>query len=233
MKKFLPIAFVFVFGVLVKAQDPQFSQYYNAPLYLNPGFTGITEQQRFVINHRIQWPNLPQAFNTYSASYDIWIDELRSGIGIMATTDKQGTAGWRSTNFGMLYSYKVKLNDKLVFSPGLYFGYGFNGLDRTKLLFGDQIGFSNQGPTSDPDFKRLGNKQYFDFGSGGVFYTRSLFFGASFYHMNKPNLSILGSDSRLPMKTTIHGGARISLYNGPRTSARVSYLTPSFIYQVQ
>jgi len=233
MKKFLSISFVLVSVVLAKAQDPQFSQYYNAPLYLNPGFTGITEQQRVVINNRIQWPNLPQAFTTYAASYDIWVDELHSGFGVMATTDKQGSAGWRSTNFGLLYSYKVRINDKLVFSPGLYFGYGFNGLDRTKLLFGDQLGFSNTGPTSDPDFKRLGNKQYFDFGSGGLFYTKTLFFGASFYHMNKPNLSILGSESRLPMKTTIHGGARIPLYNGPRKMASASYLTPSFIYQIQ
>jgi type IX secretion system PorP/SprF family membrane protein len=234
MKRLLSIGFVFMSIVCAKAQDPQFSQYYNAPLYLNPGFTGITEQQRFVFNHRIQWPNLPQSFVTYAASYDIWVDELRSGFGIMATTDKQGSAGWRSTNFGLMYSYKVKINDKLVFSPGLYFGYGFNGLDRTKLLFGDQLGFSSTGPTSDPDFKRLGNKQYFDFGSGGVFYTKVLFLGVSFYHMNRPNLSILGSESRLPMKTTINGGARISLYNGPhRRTSSMSYLTPSFIYQAQ
>ena len=233
MKKFLSIVFVFGVVGLLKAQDPQFSQYYNAPMYLNPGFTGITEQQRVVVNNRIQWPSLPQAFTTYSASYDIWVDELRSGFGVIATTDKQGSAGWRSTNFGLLYSYKIKINDKLVFSPGLYFGYGFNGLDRTKLLFGDQLGFNTQGPTGDPDFKRLGNKQYFDFGSGGVFYTKTLFFGASFSHMNTPNLSILGSESKLPMKSVIHGGARIPLYNGPRRIARVSYLTPSFIFQKQ
>jgi len=35
------------------------------------------------------------------------------------------------------------------------------------------------------------------------------------------------------MKTTIHGGARISLYNGPRTTGKVSYITPSFIYRMQ
>ena len=72
----------------VSAQDPQFSQYYQSPLYLNPGFTGITPQQRATFNHRIQWPNLPQAFSTFAASYDIWVDELKSGFGILATTDK-------------------------------------------------------------------------------------------------------------------------------------------------
>ena len=112
------------------AQDPQFSQYYQVPLYLNPGFAGITSQQRVAFAHRIQWPNLPQAFATYSASYDIFVDELRSGFGILMTTDKMRSAGWRTTNFSLLYSYKVKINDNLVFSPGLSLGYGFNGLDR-------------------------------------------------------------------------------------------------------
>lgn len=215
----------------VHAQDPQFSQYYHAPLYLNPGFTGITPQQRVVFNNRIQWPNLPQAFTTYAASYDIWVDELRSGFGIMATTDRMGSAGWRTTNAGLLYSYKVRINEKLVFSPGLIFGYGINGLDRSKLRLGDGLEFNGQ--SLDPDLQKLGNQQYFDFGSGFLFYSRALWLGASFHHMNQPNLSILNDVSRLPMKTTIHGGARLSLYNGPRTSARVSYLTPSFIYRIQ
>src|ERR1700675_756739 len=108
---------------LAVAQDPQFSQYYQAPLYLNPGFTGITQQQRAVVNNRIQWPNLPQAFTTYAFSYDIFVDELRSGCGLLVTTDKMGTASWRTTTANLLYSYKIKLSDKFVFSPGLSFGY--------------------------------------------------------------------------------------------------------------
>src|SRR5688572_23496883 len=79
------------------AQDIQFSQYYQAPLFLNPGFTRITPQQRVVFNHRVQWPNLPQAFATYAASYDIFVEELRSGFGMLLTTDKMGSAGWQAS----------------------------------------------------------------------------------------------------------------------------------------
>ena len=95
-KQIILSVFAILAGISALAQDPQFSQFYQAPLYLNPGFTGITQQQRFVVNHRIQWPNLPQAFSTYAASYDIFVDELRSGFGIMATTDKMCSAGWRT-----------------------------------------------------------------------------------------------------------------------------------------
>ncbi|NOT73717.1 MAG: type IX secretion system membrane protein PorP/SprF [Cyclobacteriaceae bacterium] len=228
----------FLLGILMLvaagafAQDPQFSQYYQSPLYLNPGFTGVTPQQRATFNHRIQWPNLPQAFSTFAASYDIWVDELKSGFGILATTDKMGSAGWRTTNVNLLYSYKLRINDKIIFSPGLSFGYGINGLDRSKLRLGDGIEFAN-GESVDPALYKLGNQQYFDFSSGFLVYSKVLWFGAAFAHMNQPNLSILNNETRLSTKITLHAGARLTLMNGLRTSSRMSYLTPSFIYQSQ
>lgn len=220
----------------VQAQDPQFSQYYQAPLYLNPGFTGITPQQRVAINHRIQWPSLPQAFATYALSYDIFVDELRSGFGLLATTDKMGSAGWRTTTVGLLYSYKIKITEDFVFSPGLYFGYGANGLDYTKIRVGNGLTYgdaSNYTPI-DPDLEKVGRQSYFDFGSGFLVYNKSLWFGMAFSHMNEPNLSVLNDVSRLPMKSTIHAGARLNLNHGDRTpSARGHYLTPSAIFRMQ
>lgn len=219
------------------AQDIQFSQYYQAPLYLNPGFTGITPQQRVVLNHRVQWPNLPQAFATYAASYDIFVEELRSGFGMLLTSDKMGSAGWQTTTFNVLYSFKVRLTDKLVFSPGLVFGYGSHGIDKSKLRLGDGLELERNGDysTVDPDQGRLGRQNYFDVGTGFLFYSKSLWLGAAFHHLNKPNLSLLGDVSRLPIKTTIHGGARINLSGGgPKTSTiRMSYLTPSFVFRTQ
>jgi type IX secretion system PorP/SprF family membrane protein len=230
MKKFIT-AVLCLIAAFVQAQDPQFSQYYQSPLYLNPGFTGITSQQRFTFIHRNQWPNLPQSFSTFAASYDIWVDELRSGFGIIATTDRMGSAGWRTTTVGLNYSYKIRLTDKLVFSPGLNFGYGINGLDRTRLQLGDGLEFN--GVSLDPQLQRLGNTQYFDFGAGFVLYNKDLFFGAAFTHINSPNLSILNTETRLPTKIVVHGGGRITLNGGIRTAAKPSYLTPSFIYRVQ
>lgn len=233
MKKSLLLFILIVVGAIweASAQDPQFSQYYQSPLYLNPGFAGITPQQRVVLNHRIQWPSLPQAFATSAASYDIFINELRSGFGFLFTTDKMGSAGWRTTTASLLYSYKVKLTEKIVFSPGLSFGYGSNGLDRTKLVLGD--GLEYDGMSLDPELNKLGRQNYFDFGSGFLLYSRNLWLGASFTHMNRPNLSVLNDVSRLPMKTAIHGGIRIDMNGGMTNARRASYLTPSFIYRMQ
>lgn len=229
MKRFLPLLLTIFCGV-ASAQDFQLSQYYQAPLYLNPGFTGITPQQRFVLNHRVQWPNLPQAFATYAFSYDIFVNELRSGFGVLVTTDKMGSAGWRTNTASLLYSYKVKLTDNIVFSPGLSFGYGQNGLDRSKLVMGDELQYN--GESTDAELRKLGRHDYFDFSSGFLIYSRKLWFGATFSHMNKPNLSVLNEVSRLPMKTAVHAGVRLDLTNSMRTS-RPSYLTPSIIYRMQ
>ena len=54
------VAVVMLMGLPVKlqAQDPQFSQFYAAPLYLNPGFAGTTPYIRAGANFRSQWPSL-------------------------------------------------------------------------------------------------------------------------------------------------------------------------------
>jgi len=231
MKKLLLSILFFGLAFVVKAQDPQFSQFYNAPLYLNPGFTGITPQQRIVANHRLQWPTLPQAYSTYAVSYELFVGELKSGFGLMATTDLQGTSGWRTTTASLLYSYKLRVSDNWVVSPGLIFGYGQQSVDLDGLTLGDEL--DSGVPTSDPDVNRLGTEGFFDIGSGVIIYSRQFWFGLAAYHLNQPNLSVLGAEDRLPIKFNIHAGMKIPLKTGLKVSGNVDYLTPSFIYRSQ
>lgn len=229
MKKFLFFAFSLIL-ISASAQDPQLSQYYQAPLYLNPAFAGTTPHQRLVMNHRVQWPSLPQAFTTYAISYDIFVPELRSGFGLIVMTDKMGSAGWRTTTESFIYSYKLKLSDRIVFSPAISFGYGTNGLDRSKLIMGDELRYD--GETADVELRKLGRQGYFDFSSGFLLYSRKAWFGSSFAHMNRPNLSVLNEESRLPMKIAVHAGFRFDLSTATRTG-RSAYLTPSAMYRRQ
>lgn len=64
----------------IKAQDIQFSQFYAAPLYLNPAMTGASEMTRIGVNYRNQWPGLDQTFNAYSAYADHYIFLLMEKI---------------------------------------------------------------------------------------------------------------------------------------------------------
>lgn len=217
------------------AQDPEFSQYYAAPLYLNPAFAGTTPDHRFMSNYRNQWPNIAFGYRTYSLSYDYNLSQYRSGIGFMATTDRAGTAGMRSTQFNFLYSYKVNVSDKWVISTGLNFGYAYRSIDFNKLMFGDQLQFDINGsaPSDDPAAFNLGSTRYFDFSTGMLAYNKSFWIGFSANHLNRPNRSLLNEDSSLPIKTTIHGGVRIPLYVGPFKKYRISVLSPSFVYKQQ
>ena len=57
------VVVMLVSGV-VKGQDPQFSQFYAAQLYLNPAFTGSTQISRAGINYRNQWPAIDASYVT-------------------------------------------------------------------------------------------------------------------------------------------------------------------------
>ncbi|QSE96143.1 PorP/SprF family type IX secretion system membrane protein [Fulvivirga lutea] len=234
MRKVLAIILTLV-AFQSKGQDPQFSQYYAAPLYLNPAFAGTSVGHRFILNYRNQWPNLNNGFVTYAFSYDYNLDHLKSGIGALVTVDKAGSANLTSTNFNFVYSYKVQLANKWVFTPGLSFGYANRSIDFDKLVFGDQLDFDSDGqvPTTDQSVNSLGNANYFDFGAGFLLYSKNFWAGVSTAHINQPNRSLLDEESEVPMKTSVHAGFRIPLYHGLMKRARVSSIAPSFIYKTQ
>ena len=236
MKKLYLIIFMWMgmCGSLL-AQDPQFSQFYAAPLYLNPGFTGTADMHRANLAYRNQWPGLPKAYTTVAASYDYNMRRLRSGFGGMILQDRAGTGGYVRTSVSGFYSYKIQLKKGWIISPGLQFGYVGTGLNWSKLQLGDQIGFTDNfnGGTIDPDVQKISNFGYFDAGTGLLVYNKLAWFGVSAYHLNEPNQSLLGGEDRLPAKYTAHGGVRIKLNNSLLAKNRTSSIAPSFIYKKQ
>jgi type IX secretion system PorP/SprF family membrane protein len=235
MRRVLPFIFFILSAGTLVAQDPEFSQYYSAPLYLNPGFAGTASDHRFIANYRNQWPSITNGFVTYAFSYDYNLQDLNSGIGVLLMVDKAGTAGMRSTQLNFQYAYKVHIADKWVFSPGLNFGVGSRNVDMDKLIFYDQLDLdepNNPNPSS-PNYQNIGSKTYFDFGVGGLAYSRKIWFGFSVSHLNTPNRSLRDEDSIIPIKTTIHGGIRIPLYHGLMKKDRIAAIAPSFVYKKQ
>lgn len=235
MKIFLKIlVFGFLTGKLF-AQDPEFSQYYAAPLYLNAAFTGTTNDHRFIANYRNQWPNITNGFVTYALSYDYNLSHLNSGLGLLLVTDKAGTAALKSTLINFQYAYKVKLNDKWILSSGINFGLGQRSIDFNKLVFGDQLTFDSDGgaPSDDPVLSNIENTTYFDFGAGMLAYNRKFWLGFSTWHLNRPNRSLVDEEAVIPIKLSFHGGVRIPLYHGPFKKDRVAAVAPSFVYKQQ
>ena len=94
MRKLLVCICALLASQMVKAQDPHFSQFFASPLTLNPAFTGkFSGTWRLAANHRDQWPSIPKAYVTTSASLDFPIlkgkipDSDVFGVGLSGLTD--------------------------------------------------------------------------------------------------------------------------------------------------
>lgn len=228
---------ILMVGVLLyaQAQDPEFSQYYAAPLYINPAFAGTTMEHRFIANYRNQWPAIARGFQTYAFSYDYNLHHYNSGVGFLATVDQAGTAGMRSSSFNFIYSYKLNLSNRWIISPAVSFGYASRNINYNQLLFGDQLQFDQDGsiPSDDPAFFNLGSVNYFDFNTGMLAYNSKFWFGFAVQHLNKPNRSLVNQESTVPVKTTVHGGVRLPLKSYVLKGERMASIMPSFFYKRQ
>ncbi|WMJ73789.1 type IX secretion system membrane protein PorP/SprF [Cytophagaceae bacterium ABcell3] len=240
MKKLLQIllwATIVLQATETLAQDPQFSQYYNAPLFLNPAFAGTAQNTRAALNYRVQWPNVTTPFVSYAASADHFIEPYNSGIGVVFRRDQEGDIGFRTNNIGLIYSYHVNITDKWKFVPALQASYMSRGVDAGNMTFGDQI--DDRGYTGAPTGESFGglNTHNLSFATGGLVYNPNLWVGFSAFHLNRPDLSFFTDGSgRLDMRYTVHGGYKFNLTNSmpsQRHNPQEISITPTFLYMRQ
>jgi type IX secretion system PorP/SprF family membrane protein len=241
--KQLTIAFLFVLTTtLSQAQDPQFSQFYANPLYLNPAFAGGALAPRVTFNYRNQWPGLSANYTTTAFGIDHYFANYNSGVALSVMNDVQGTGNLRSTEVAAQYSYQIKFNDNLHLRLGLQGAYGSRSANLNTLTFGDQYtnrGFIANSTTNDPIVQNgTPTFGYADFGSGMLIYSDRFWVGVSAHHINRPQMSffkVLNSD-RLPIKGSIHAGYNIPFggYTGLADEwNREKTITPAINYRFQ
>jgi type IX secretion system PorP/SprF family membrane protein len=225
---------------LAEAQDPQFTQFYANPLYLNPAFAGSARCPRLNINYRNQWPALKQTYITSSASYDQHFDGLNGGLGLMVLNDKAGEGTIATTNISAMYAYQLNVNRKLSMRFGLQGTYVQKRLDFDKLTFGDMIdpryGFVYQTQETRPNESR----SYMDFSGGVLAYSSKVYGGLAFHHLTEPDEAfIVKGTSKLPMKITAHVGALLPVgdtYSSSRgrfNRDEGTYISPNLLFQQQ
>ena len=209
--------FIFCGAETAQAQDPQFSQFYAAPLYLNPALAGSSIQARAGINYRNQRPAIDANFTTMSFFADYFIEDKNSGVGFLLTRDREGLAGLRSLSIGLQYSYELQITDYLGFRPGVQLAMYNRDVNFDRLTFGDQFDpatgeFIDQ-PSAE-SFSTNFSKTFFDISFGGVLFTKAAWLGVAANHLNKPNQSIIDEQSELPIKLSIHGGFKFFMKPG-------------------
>ncbi|MCW3105376.1 MAG: hypothetical protein JWO09_3816 [Bacteroidetes bacterium] len=196
---------------LLSGQDMHFTQFYSSSLYLNPAFTGADVCSRFSATYRNQWPGVSKAYKSYLASFDHYLTTYNLGIGLLVGNDVAGTGELRTTVINPLVAYEAVLTKKLTMRLGVQPGLGVRSINFNNLVFGDQLarGGSSVATMETP----TQTKAYFDIGAGVLAYTRKFWGGLSFYHLNKPNESLLGenAESTLPIKYSLHSGYKYTL----------------------
>ncbi|RME93858.1 MAG: type IX secretion system membrane protein PorP/SprF, partial [Bacteroidetes bacterium] len=115
---------VLLFCGAVQAQDPLYSQFYHAPLHLNPAFAGTTLAPRLSFNYRNQYPTFanPVPYVTYAASFEQEVESLNSGFGFLLVSDHLGNGIYQTNYLSGIYGYKVRLNRDYYVRFGLEAG---------------------------------------------------------------------------------------------------------------
>jgi type IX secretion system PorP/SprF family membrane protein len=229
--KIVAICIIVIFGFNdLKAQDPQFSQFYATSLYLGPSLAGSTDGSRVTLNYRNQWPFIANGFQSYMMSVDHFFSRINSGVGIMAMRETAGSGNLSSTYIGGAYSYHVKLNRNWSMRPGLMMNYLQRNIDFSSLIFTDQIINGGGSPSVSLNTSKVWK---LDFASSVIFFNRSIWFGATVKHLSKPNVSFMGDDMRLGRNYSIYAGSRLELRKISSTFPRGQYLYPNIQFKWQ
>lgn len=226
MRKLLVFICALSLSLMANAQDPHFSQFFASPLTLNPAFTGkFSGSWRLAANHRDQWPSIPKAYVTTSASLDFPILKSKIpendvfGIGISGLTDASAN-NILKLNYGSLsmsYHKALDENGYSTIGAGFQATYSSLSLDISKTTFESML--TQNGFTDESKREVLANgrnQSYFDI-NAGLLYSGStngennFYLGASMYHINRPKVGFIDKNWYLTGRISIHGGGSFPL----------------------
>lgn len=129
-----------------KAQDLHFSQYFNAPLLINPANTGFAPDKdwRIGANYRNQWAGiLSNPYKTMSVWGDAQIfndrfDNGWMGVGGSILKDVAGSGNLSATKINASLAYHQLIGYKSLLSGGFSIGGVNKRIDPAKLTFDNQ-----------------------------------------------------------------------------------------------
>ncbi|PWG79405.1 PorP/SprF family type IX secretion system membrane protein [Pararcticibacter amylolyticus] len=218
----------------VSAQDHIYSQFFNAPNYLNPALNGQFEGDlRANMIYRNQWSSVPGGLNYFTFSADYTVPKLNGGVGLLVTSSNEGTAYLRKLNMSGIYSYSVSF-DNAILSFGVQAGLTRRKIDYSQIVFGDQIDPVTgiiPGAVSEASVPSMNNKYFFDAGAGINLVAGNFMMGIASQHLNKPNESFTGASATLPVRVNGHASYRLAL--DPYDEESGPALIPSLVYYHQ
>jgi type IX secretion system PorP/SprF family membrane protein len=200
----------------VQAQDAQFAQFFTAPMYMNPAFTGGLEYDvkdpmskfRYTFQARSQWNN----YRSTLASVDYFNKKRKIGLGIQALRTTTGNRGVEKTEVGFSGSYKTPIIEGLNFHSGIMLSVANQSPTFRNMTFTDQFNDDRfLGTVTIDNINLQPSIFYYDISAGGIIFNEKFWAGGSLYHINRPNVSMIGDMARLPWRISLHGGYKYHL----------------------
>ncbi|CAN5717171.1 hypothetical protein BH10BAC3_BH10BAC3_17310 [soil metagenome] len=221
MKKLYLISFIMMAVVSsVTAQDPHFSQFFEAPLLRNPSLAGLfAGDVRVQGVYRSQWGSVTTPFvnGSFNAEYKHPIgsgdDFITTGLQVLY--DRAGSTALTTTNVMPALNYHKALsgNKSKYLSLGFMGGWVGRSIDRSKIITDNSYTNGTNGETFTNS-----NYNYID-GSVGMSYNsyigedenNSYFVGVAYHHINRPKNSFYAAAGiELKPKWVASAGVKLS-----------------------
>lgn len=243
------ISFCLLLGMSAKAQDQQFSQFFAAPLTLNPALSGaFSGTYRVGLIYRSQFQQqLESPMVTYAAAADFRFKFNRTGkkrqdhigAGMLFYADRFGNTGFSTNQMAVSAAYHKSLsnyNDQYL-SFGAHIGIAQRNVNFENIFFQDQ--FNGTTGFTDPTGELFpeNNFTFSDFavglnysvtGSRGL----ALYAGGALHHILEPQVTFYqnaeipedNGDNRLHRKYTGYVAGQIPLNSSIQLHPRAMIL---------
>ena len=245
MKRILPFILLSLVTWTLKAQDTQFSQYFSASLYLNPGFAGVYNDPALFFNHKTQVPATEQQLELTQVSFVFplkpqgKLEKAIGGVGLMAYSETSGFQGvFKNTGAFLTYAHNLKFGilTSDVVSIGVQAGFENRSINFSGLNWGSQynpfFGLDETLAGGASEFNsRKGNfvlnagiMYYYNPERNYLLYSYSAFSGFSATNINRPDRSFSTSYSaKQPILWKYNGGVEMKFDK--------LFATPSLLFQ--
>ena len=221
--RFLPLLVAFFCLQNLNAQDVHYTQFYNAPIIINPALTGVFGgDTRFMANYRGQWSRTPVGYKTFTGVVDTkFINRTASegffSGGLLFNYDQSGFSKLSLASLGLTGSYTHQVSNKFFTSFGAMISVNQRRF-KTDALTTDQQ-FDQGSGTHDPSIPigegfAATNRMFVDFAAGINFRLQGLDaasmidrlekrskldFGVGVFHITEPNQSFY-DNFKTPLK---------------------------------
>ena len=192
MKRFLLslIALIAAGNIAWAQYDAQFSQYFMAMGYYNPGYAGTTGNLNLFGLSRLQWIGWEGAPKSFFATADRPLNVKNTNLGIGAAVFTESIGLFNNSHFSVQLAYKQKLLGGTL-SIGVQPGLANISFDGTNVQLADSAGFSHYHQKEDEAFPDVAaSGMGFDM-NAGIYYTHKNFYvGIGLMHLMEPEIEL-------------------------------------------